>query len=92
MHSNSNSKYTARMATNQIEQYLKLADSKSLDVLFFLLRIRDKHDVIRATLENIAVECNVTKVTVNRVFQRLYKAGFMTKICNGNYQLHKLGD
>ena len=78
------------MQTTQIEQYLKLADSKSLDVLFFLLRIRDKHDVVHATLENIAVECKVTKVTVNRVFQRLYKEGFLTKVCNGQYQLQKI--
>ena len=78
------------MHTTQIEQYLKLADSKSLDVLFFLLRVRDKHDVIYATLDNVAKECKVTKVTVNRVFQRLYKKGFLTKVCNGQYQLHKI--
>lgn len=78
------------MATTQIEKYLKLADSKSLDVLFFLLRIRDDTDLIYTTLENVASECKVTKVTVNRVFQRLYKAGFLTKIRNGQYQLHKV--
>lgn len=78
------------MNNSEIEQYLKLADSKSLDILFFLLRIRDKHDIIHATLEAIAEECSVTKVTVNRVFQRLYKEGFLTKVCNGQYKLHKI--
>ena len=78
------------MNNNQIEHYLKLADSKSLDVLFFLLRIRDKHDVIYATLEAIAEECKVTKVTVNRIFQRLYKEGFLTKVRNGQYQIQNI--
>lgn len=78
------------MSTPPIEQYLKLADSKSLDVLFWLLHQRDKDNVIITTLENVADECNVTKVTVNRVFQKLYKEGFLTRIRNGQYQLHKV--
>jgi predicted transcriptional regulator of viral defense system len=78
------------MNTPQIEQYLKLADSKSLDVLFWLLHSRDADNIIVTTLENVASECGVTKVTVNRVFQRLYKAGYLSKIRNGQYQLHKI--
>jgi len=74
----------------QIEQYFKLADSKSLDVLLWLLRTRDKDSIIYTTLDNAAEKCNVTKVTVNRVFQRLYKKGFLTKIRNGQYKLHKI--
>jgi Firmicute plasmid replication protein (RepL). len=73
-----------------IEEYLKLADSKSLDVLFWLLRQRDKENVITTTLDRAATECYVTKVTVNRVFQRLYKAGFLVKIQNGQYKLQKV--
>lgn len=73
-----------------IEKYLRLADSKSLDVLFWLLQVRDKDNIIDTTLENVSKKCNVTKVTVNRVFQRLYKEEFMTKIRNGQYQLHKV--
>lgn len=78
------------MHTPEIEKFLKLADSKSLDVLFYLLHILDKEYMVYTTLENVAVECKVTKVTVNRIFQRLYKAKFMTKIRNGQYQLHKI--
>ena len=78
------------MSTPVIEQYLKLADSKSLDVLFWLLHNRDSDNLIHTTLEHVAEECYVTKVTVNRVFQRLYKEGFLTKVRNGQYQLHKI--
>lgn len=78
------------MSTPQIEQYLKLADSKSLEVLFWLLHNRDSENFINTTLDNVAAECQVTKVTVNRVFQRLYKENFLTKIRNGQYQLHKV--
>jgi predicted transcriptional regulator of viral defense system len=73
-----------------IEQYLKLADSKSLDVLFWLLNQRDKDNIVTTTLDRAATECYVTKVTVNRVFQRLYKAGFLVKIQNGQYKLRKI--
>lgn len=73
-----------------IEEYLKLADSRSLDVLFWLLHNRDSTDTVNTTLDTVADELAITKVTVNRVFQRLYKAGFMVKIRNGQYQLKKV--
>jgi len=78
------------MSQTPIEEYLKLADSKSLDVLFWLLAQRDKQNHINTTLDTVAAECSVTKVTVNRVFQKLYKAGFMKKLRNGQYQLEKI--
>lgn len=78
------------MSIPPIEEYLKLADSKSLDVLFWMLHHRDKDDVVNTTLDSVATECYVTKVTVNRVFQKLYKEGFLTRIRNGQYQLHKV--
>jgi len=78
------------MSTPQIEEYLKLADSKSLDILFWLLHNRDDENVITATLDYVATECCVTKVTVNRIFQRLYKEGYLYKIRNGQYKLQKI--
>ena len=78
------------MNTPQIEQYLKLADSKSLDILFWLLHNRDDENVITATLHHVAAQCGVTKVTVNRTFQRLYKEGYLYKIRNGQYKLQKI--
>ncbi|MEE8598070.1 MAG: replication/maintenance protein RepL [Dehalococcoidales bacterium] len=78
------------MKQTPIEEYLKLADSRSLDVLFWLLHQRDSDGVVVTTLEAVASECKITKVTVNRVFQRLYKAGFLVKIRNGQYQLKKV--
>lgn len=76
--------------TPAIEEYLKLADSRSLDVLFWLLHNRDQENRVNTTLDMVAAECGVTKVTVNRVFQRLYKAGYLVKIRNGQYQLKKV--
>ena len=73
-----------------IEQYLKVADSKSLDVLFCLLHNRDKDNIIHITLDEVAEKCDVTKVTVNRVFQKLYSKGFLSKVRNGQYKLHKV--
>ena len=78
------------MNTVSVEHYLKLADSKSLDVLLWLLRNRCEGNLIHTTLDKLADQCSVTKVTVNRVFQRLYKEGYLTKIRNGQYQLHNL--
>lgn len=78
------------MSETPIETYLKLADSKSLDVLFWILRNRGSDNRLTITLEMVASECGVTKVTVNRIFQKLYSTGFLTKIRNGHYQLHKV--
>ena len=79
------------MATQTpIEQYLKIADSKSLEVLFFLLHNRDRDNTIHITLDEVAEKCGVTKVTVNRVFQKLYSKGFLSKVRNGQYKLHKV--
>lgn len=78
------------MSQPTIEEYLKLADSRSLDVLFWLLHNRNSTDIVNTTLDAVADELAITKVTVNRVFQRLYKAGFMVKLRNGQYQLKKV--
>jgi DNA-binding IscR family transcriptional regulator len=73
-----------------IEEYLKLADSRSLDVLFWLLHNRDAQNQINTTLDTVAAENGVTKVTVNRVFQKLYKEGYLVKERNGQYKLQKV--
>jgi predicted transcriptional regulator len=70
-----------------IEEYLRTSESKALHVLFWLLKNRDSSNNIHTTLDSVAAECEVTKVTVNRVFQKLYKAGFMVRVRNGQYQL-----
>ncbi len=65
------------MSTQDVEEYFKTADSKALDVLFWLLHNRDKDNKIYTTLETVALDCGVTKVTVNRVFQKLYDKKFL---------------
>lgn len=72
---------------NHLEIYLKVSDSRALDVLLWILEKRDSDNNLNTTLDEIAKECKVTKVTVNRVFQRLYKKEFLVKIRNGQYQL-----
>ncbi len=73
-----------------IEEYLMTSDSKAVKVLLWLLKNRDSDNKISTTLDTVALECSVTKVTVNRVFQRLYDKKFMTKVRNGQYQLHRV--
>jgi len=73
-----------------IERYLKVSESKAIDILFYLLHNRNRENVINITLDTVAEDCKVTKVTVNRVFQKLYKKGFLTRVRNGQYQLHKI--
>ena len=73
-----------------IEEYLNTAESKSVSVLLWLLKNRDRNNYINTTLDNIADECNVTKVTVNKVFQKLYKKNFLVRIRNGKYQLKRV--
>lgn len=73
-----------------IEEYLLTSDSKAVKVLLWLLKNRDKENVVHGTLDSIAVECSVTKVTVNRVFQRLYETGFLEKLRNSQYQLKRV--
>lgn len=70
-----------------IEAYLMTSESKSVEVLLWLLKNRDSDNCLNLTLDHVAAECEVTKVTVNRVFQKLYKAGFLAKIRNGLYKL-----
>lgn len=76
--------------TNNIEGYLNTSGSKSVTVLLWLLKNRDKNNRISTTLDEISAECKVTKVTVNTVFQRLYKAGFLVRIRNGVYELRNV--
>jgi len=78
------------MQNSNIEEYLQISESKAVDVLLWLLKNRDKDNKIYTTLDTIALECKVTKVTVNRVFQRLYEKEFLTKIRNGQYKLNKV--
>lgn len=78
------------MNTQNIQEYLKVSESKAIDILLWLLKNRDNANRVNTTLDTVAKECDVTKVTVNRVFQRLYKKEFLTKIRNGQYQLHKI--
>ena len=78
------------MTTSPIKEYLQTSESKAVTVLLWLLENRDKNNKIYTTLETVAKECDVTKVTVNRVFQRLYEKEFLTKTRNGQYQLHKV--
>ena len=78
------------MQNPAIEEYIKISESKAVDVLLWLLKNRDKDNRINTTLDTVAAECKVTKVTVNRVFQRLYSKEFLTKIRNGQYQLNKV--
>ena len=78
------------MPNDNIKEYLKISESRAVDVLLWILENRDRENRFYTTLDTVAAEVNVTKVTVNRVFQRLYKKGFLTKIRNGQYQLHKI--
>lgn len=78
------------MVETPIESYLKVSESKGVDILLWLLKNRTKDNNVYITLDAVAEECHVTKVTVNRVFQKLYKSGFMSKVRNGRYQLHKI--
>lgn len=73
-----------------IEGYLMASESKSVKVLLWMLNNRDKDNVIHGTLDSIAASCSVTKVTVNRVFQRLYKQDYLVKLRNSRYQLKKV--
>ena len=73
-----------------IEEYMLSSESKSVKVLLWLLKNRNRENTINGTLDSIAVECKVTKVTVNRVFQKLYKEGFLIKLRNSQYQLKRV--
>lgn len=77
-------------AKTPIQDYLMVSESKTVQVLLWLLANRDRDNLIYTTLDAAAVDCGVTKVTVNKTFQKLYKAGFMEKQRNGVYQLRKI--
>lgn len=76
------------MADNSpIEKYMLTSDSKAVKVLLWLLNNRDKNNVLYTTLDAVAAECAVTKVTVNKVFQKLYREKFLVRVRNGHYQM-----
>ena len=78
------------MSKTPIEAYLMTASSKPLEILFWLLRNRDSENIVHSTLDEVAEACGVTKVTVNRVFQKLYADGFLARVKNGKYKLMKV--
>lgn len=78
------------MDITNLEKYLKVSDSRAIDVLFWLIKQRDEFGIIHTTLDTVAEECEVTKVTVNRVFQKLYTANFLKKLRNGKYQMENV--
>ncbi len=73
-----------------IEEYLMTSDSRAVKVLLWLLKNRDRENRLHTTLDTVALECNVTKVTVNRVFQKLYETNFLEKVRNGEYKLKRV--
>ncbi len=75
---------------SDIEAYLLTSDSKAVKVLLWLLKNRDKENVVNGTLDSIALDCSVTKMTVNRVFKRLYSEKFLVKLRNSQYQLKRV--
>ena len=78
------------MSQSTVREYLKLADSKAVNVLIWLLDNRNSKKEVNTTLDTIAKECDVTKVTVNRIFQKLYKEEFLVKVRNGQYKMKKV--
>ena len=78
------------MAVHPLEEYLMTSQSKSVSVLLWILKNKDDSNHLHTTLDAVAKECEVTKVTVNRVFQGLYAKGFMEKVRNGKYLVHKI--
>lgn len=78
------------MKNKDLTEYFQVSESKAIDVLLWLLHNRDTDNRINTTLDMVAAECKVTKVTVNRVFQRLYQKDFLVKIRNGQYQLKRV--
>ncbi len=78
------------MKNKALEEYLNVSESKAMLVLLWLLNNRDTDNRIHTTLDTVASECKVTKVTVNRDFQRLYEKEFLIKIRNGQYKLQKV--
>lgn len=80
----------SKMKVHPLEEYLMTSESKSVAVLLWILKNKDDTNHLHATLGTVSEECKVTKVTVNRVFQKLYDAGFMEKVRNGKYLIHKI--
>ena len=68
--------------------FMEIAESKATSVLLWVLKNKDERNRIYITLDAIAEECQVTKATVNKIFQRLYDKGFMRKVRNGHYAIH----
>lgn len=80
------------MNLSQLEkEYLLTSDSKAVEILLWLVHKAD-NGFLHTTLRDVAKECGTTKVTVNKVFQRLYAGNFLRKVRNGQYQLLQLGE
>ncbi len=78
------------MENKVIEEYFATSEAKSVKVLIWLLNNRNENNIINGTLDMVALDCGVTKVTVNTVFQKLYKTGFLEKVRNSEYRLLKV--
>ena len=74
-------------AITKYTEYLLTAESKELRVLVYLREIRTSDSAIVTTLSEAADSCGVTKATVNKVFQKLYKSGYLRSVSRGRYTL-----
>ena len=72
---------------NVPEEFLLTSESKAVVVLLWIARNKDSNNIIHTTLDSVAEECGVTKVTVNKTFQKLYKTGFLVKERNSRYKV-----
>jgi predicted transcriptional regulator of viral defense system len=73
-------------------KYLLTAESKELRVLVYLHGKKENNGSMSVTLTSVANGCSVTKATVNKVFQKLYRTGYLQRVSRGSYILKDIPD
>jgi len=80
--------YWEKTYAKTLADFMGLAGNKSTDVLAWIIKNKDHKNLVVGTLDEIAADCGTSKVTVSKIFQKLYKHQFLKKIKNSRYLLH----
>jgi ribosomal protein S25 len=82
-----NCEYWEKAYAKTLAEYIGIVGVGSSNVLAFIIKNKQKNNLLVSTFEEIAKKSNVARSTVDRIFKELKKRGFIKKVRNGCYMV-----
>ena len=70
-----------------LENYLDVAKSPSLKILFHLIQTKNSQNIVISTNGRMSKDLEISVITVNKVMRELQKRDFVRKISQGVYMV-----